>query len=62
MSDQISPNTLYASFDAMAKGSEKGDSSAAHRAILHRLAVNRRSAPDTAEPQGSANIRRSASV
>jgi hypothetical protein len=34
-------STLYARFDAIANGSEKGDSSAAHGAILDRLAANR---------------------
>jgi hypothetical protein len=33
---------LYARFDAIATGREKGDSSAAHDAILVRLAANRR--------------------
>ena len=37
-------SALYARFDAIAKGSEKGNSSAAHGAILDRLAANRRSA------------------
>jgi len=37
-------STLYARFDAIAKGSEKGNSSAVHGAILDQLAANRRSA------------------
>jgi hypothetical protein len=37
-------SALYARFDAIAKGSEKGNSSAAHGAILDRLAANQRSA------------------
>ena len=39
---------LYARFDAIAEGLVRGDSGAAHRAILDRLAANRR----TAEGQG----------
>jgi len=34
-------SALYARFDAIAKGSENGNSSAAHGAILERLAANR---------------------
>jgi len=35
---------LYARFDAMAEGLVHGDSTAAHRAVLHRLASNQRTA------------------
>jgi hypothetical protein len=34
-------SALYARFDAIAKGSDKGNSSAVHGAILDRLAANR---------------------
>ncbi len=37
----MSLNELYTRFDAIAKGREKGNSSAAHDAILVRLAANR---------------------
>jgi hypothetical protein len=35
---------LYARFDAIAEGVARGDSTAAHRAVLDRLAANRRTA------------------
>ena len=43
MSDyQVPLNTLYARFDAIAKGRTPGDGRVAHEAVLDRLAANRR--------------------
>jgi hypothetical protein len=39
---QVPLETLYARFDAIAKGRERGDGRAAHEAVLDRLAANRR--------------------
>ena len=45
MSDYMIPlDTLYARFDAIAEGRRLGDDRAAHQAVLHRLAANRRTA------------------
>lgn len=45
MSDRwTSLNGLYASFDAIVKGNERGDRSALHAAILNRLVANRSTA------------------
>ena len=49
MVDQlVSLETLYARFDAIARGREPGSSTAAHQAVLDRLAANQR----VAERQG----------
>jgi hypothetical protein len=49
-------SALYARFDGIATGAEKGDSSAVHAAILHRLAANRHSA--TAEGWSALGLER----
>ena len=40
--DYLALDTLYSRFDAIARGRARGDSSAVHRAVLSRLAFNRR--------------------
>lgn len=42
--DCLPLTSLYARFDAIAEGVVHGDSTAAHRAVLYRLACNRRTA------------------
>jgi hypothetical protein len=44
VADGLPLERLYARFDAMAKGLAKGDSSAAHRSVIDRLASNQRRA------------------
>jgi hypothetical protein len=40
--DYVPLRTLYARFDAIAEGSSPGNSTAAHQAVLDRLAANQR--------------------
>jgi hypothetical protein len=44
IADGLPLRRLYARFDEMAAGRTKGDSSAAHRSVVERLASNRRRA------------------